>query len=308
MQMPRLEILHEVSCLLSSGLGDAARDEVRDDVVGLNDRKDQLTDLSDGRYSAGGKLMGKSEARRSDVRIQVGLAQGAYAAEGGGQQRSGGDRYGASYPRILKIEARTSAIIVAHHLIPSSPNTTPTNATHRIQLSTTPPPTTRMSASRSSASVSTSSTSSSKSSSSSSYGCTTALTRCFFFSGAQTEERATIVMERIDSAIMIARAGQRIHPVQTRSVRGASCLRRSHEPRAPSTELETGPGAQPAYLDKGLRKAQPKSMPCVARFSQSKKRATRTRDRTTFIDAVIGSPIRMPCPIYENDGENLRKR
>lgn len=64
MKMSSLEVLHEVASLLSSRLRDAARDEIRDDVVRLDDRKDQLADLADGRYG-----------------IQVGFAQSANSAE-----------------------------------------------------------------------------------------------------------------------------------------------------------------------------------------------------------------------------------
>lgn len=69
----------------------------------------------------------------------------------------------------------------------------------------------------------------------------------------------------IDSAIMIANATQRIHP------------------RAPSSVDDTGPGAQPAFFDKGESTAHPTSMP-------------------TFIETVTGKPMMMPWPIYDSDG------
>lgn len=62
-QVTGLHVLHQVSGLLRAGFRDTASDEVRNDVPGLHDSKDELRDLAD---------------RRN--RIQVGRAEGADSA------------------------------------------------------------------------------------------------------------------------------------------------------------------------------------------------------------------------------------
>lgn len=52
MQMTRLEILHQVSSLLCTRLRYTPRNEVRDDVVRLDNCEDELRDLANCRYPA----------------------------------------------------------------------------------------------------------------------------------------------------------------------------------------------------------------------------------------------------------------
>lgn len=63
-QVPGLEVLHQVSRLVRARLGDSAGDQVRNDVVGLHDGKDDLRDLADGRDA--GRQRTSAPAGRTD--------------------------------------------------------------------------------------------------------------------------------------------------------------------------------------------------------------------------------------------------
>ena len=114
--MPGLEILHQVAgsvksvilqsanstdSLLGAGLGHSASNDVRNNVTGLQHRKEQLADFANTRdlYSSAASAPSEEEADW----VQVGLAKGAHANQGKNARENQAD---GRRPRMNAITAK----------------------------------------------------------------------------------------------------------------------------------------------------------------------------------------------------------
>lgn len=202
---------------------------------------------------------------------------------------------------MLNRHASPIAITVAHHLIPSSPNTFATRTTHRMQLISSPPSTVAISTSGSAARlrVAGGPESSAESSEAASMSSSSAASSDEAIKGAErrrSDVHVTKDSDRIDSDIMIASAGHNIHA----AIHIAQCA--DHE----SAERHTNPwrrrgrqsslGPIQSDVTRAPRRPSHRACPFFMRLDEHNCRSLAI-ERTRFMDTVVSKPMMMPWPI-----------